>query len=44
MNSEFIQELTATFEGHAQQTESGIEFWQGRDLQPRWAIRSGGTL
>jgi DNA-damage-inducible protein D len=34
MNSESIQELTATFEGHAQQTESGIEFWQGRDLQP----------
>lgn len=34
MNSESIQALTATFEGHAQQTESGIEFWQGRDLQP----------
>ena len=34
MNSESIQELTTTFEGHAQQTESGIEFWQGRDLQP----------
>jgi DNA-damage-inducible protein D len=34
MNSESIQELTATFEGHAQQTESGIEYWLARDLQP----------
>ena len=34
MNSESIEAIPATFEGHAQQTESGIEFWQGRDLQP----------
>ena len=34
MNKESIQELTATFKGHTQQTQSGIEFWQGRDLQP----------
>lgn len=34
MNSEAIQELTATFEGHAQQTETGIEYWLARDLQP----------
>jgi len=34
MNSESIQQLTATFEAHAQQTESGIEYWLARDLQP----------
>jgi DNA-damage-inducible protein D len=34
MNSESIEAIPATFEGHAKQTESGIEFWQGRDLQP----------
>jgi DNA-damage-inducible protein D len=34
MNSESIQELTASFEAHAQQTESGIEYWLARDLQP----------
>lgn len=34
MNSESIYELTATFEAHAQQTESGIEYWLARDLQP----------
>ena len=34
MNSEAIQELTATFEAHAQQTETGIEYWLARDLQP----------
>ena len=34
MNSEAIQELTATFEAHAHQTESGIEYWMARDLQP----------
>jgi DNA-damage-inducible protein D len=25
--------LTATFEGHAQRTENGVEFWLARDLQ-----------
>jgi len=34
MNSESIQELTATFEAHAQQTDGGIEYWLARDLQP----------
>lgn len=34
MNSEAIQELTSTFEAHAQQTEGGIEYWRARDLQP----------
>lgn len=33
MKSQQIQELTATFEGHAQQTEQGIEYWLARDLQ-----------
>ena len=28
-----IQTLTDTFEGHAQQTETGIEYWLARDLQ-----------
>lgn len=28
-----IQQLTSTFEGHAQQTEGGIEYWLARDLQ-----------
>lgn len=33
MKSDQIQRLTDTFEAHAQQTESGIEFWLARDLQ-----------
>jgi DNA-damage-inducible protein D len=33
MNTDTIQALTETFEGHAQQTEGGIEFWLARDLQ-----------
>jgi hypothetical protein len=28
-----IQTLTGTFEGHAQQTETGIEYWLARDIQ-----------
>ena len=28
-----IQTLTDTFEGHAQQTENGVESWLARDLQ-----------
>ncbi len=28
-----IQQLTDTFEGHAQQTDNGIEYWLARDLQ-----------
>lgn len=33
MKTELIHALTETFEGHAQQTESGVEYWLGRDLQ-----------
>lgn len=33
MKSEIIRTLTGNFEGHAQQTEGGVEFWLARDLQ-----------
>ena len=33
MDTNQVQQLTATFEGHAQQTESGVEYWLARDLQ-----------
>lgn len=33
MNTEIIHALTTTFEGHAQHTENGVEFWLARDLQ-----------
>jgi len=33
MENELIYTLTETFEGHAQQTESGVEYWLARDLQ-----------
>jgi DNA-damage-inducible protein D len=33
MKTELVHTLTATFEGHAQQTESGVEYWLARDLQ-----------
>lgn len=33
MDTAQIQTLTATFEGHAQQTESGVEYWLARDIQ-----------
>lgn len=33
MKSELIETLTDIFEGHAQQTEGGIEYWLARDLQ-----------
>lgn len=33
MEAQQIQTLTATFEGHAQRMESGIEYWLARDLQ-----------
>ena len=33
MNSGLIQSLTDTFEGHAQQTEGGVEYWLARDIQ-----------
>jgi DNA-damage-inducible protein D len=33
MDTNQVQQLTATFEGHAQQTETGVEYWLARDLQ-----------
>lgn len=33
MKTELVQTLTTTFEGHAQQAESGVEYWLARDLQ-----------
>jgi DNA-damage-inducible protein D len=33
MKKEQIQNLTDTFEGHAQQTENGVEYWLARDVQ-----------
>lgn len=33
MKTELVQSLTTNFEAHAQQTESGIEFWLARDIQ-----------
>lgn len=34
MQSAMISELTETFEGHAQETDNGVEYWLARDLQP----------
>jgi len=33
MKSDLIRTLTDSFEGHAQQADSGVEFWLARDLQ-----------
>ena len=33
MEPQQIQSLTSTFEGHAQRTETGVEYWLARDLQ-----------
>lgn len=33
MKTEVVQALTETFEGHAQHTDSGVEYWLARDLQ-----------
>ena len=33
METNLVHQLTDTFEGHAQQTESGVEYWLARDLQ-----------
>ena len=33
METNLVQQLTENFEGHAQQTETGIEYWLARDLQ-----------
>ena len=32
MNIDIIQTLTSTFEAHAQQTETGVEYWLARDV------------
>lgn len=33
MKNDVIQSLTTSFEGHAQQTEGGVDYWLARDLQ-----------
>jgi hypothetical protein len=33
METNLIHQLTETFEGHGQQTETGVEYWLARDLQ-----------
>ena len=33
MERELVYTMTDTFEGHAQETEHGVEFWLARDLQ-----------
>ena len=33
MKFEVIIQLTETFEGHAQQTETGVDYWLARDIQ-----------
>lgn len=33
METNLVHQLTNTFEGHAQRTESGTEYWLARDLQ-----------
>jgi DNA-damage-inducible protein D len=33
MKTEIVQTLTSIFEAHAQQTETGVEYWLARDLQ-----------
>ena len=33
METNQILSLTETFEGHAQQTENGVEYWLARDIQ-----------
>ena len=33
METNLIQQLTDTFEGHAQQTETGVDYWLARDVQ-----------
>jgi DNA-damage-inducible protein D len=33
MKTEIVESLTNNFEAHAQQTESGVEYWLARDIQ-----------
>jgi hypothetical protein len=43
MKTELICSLTEHFEAHAQQANSGVEFWLARDLQHPLGMRSGKT-
>jgi DNA-damage-inducible protein D len=33
MKNDLIHSMTESFEGHAQETENGVEYWLARDLQ-----------
>ena len=33
MNTDTVHSLTETFEGQAQRTEAGVDYWLARDLQ-----------
>ena len=33
MKNDLIHNLTESFEGHAQSTENGVEYWLARDVQ-----------
>ena len=33
MQNDLIQRMTELFEGHAQETENGVEYWLARDVQ-----------
>ena len=33
MKNDVVRQLTESFEGHVQKTESGIEYWLARDIQ-----------
>lgn len=33
MNNDHIYQMTESFEGHAQETENGVEYWLARDVQ-----------
>lgn len=43
MKKEIIKHLTSDFESYAKQTQNGVEFWFGGDLQHYWTILSGAT-
>ena len=36
-----VNELTATFEGHAQQTDGGVEYWLAQTFSSSWATPNG---
>ncbi|NVZ10562.1 DNA damage-inducible protein D [Allochromatium humboldtianum] len=33
MHNDFVHAMTESFEGHAQETENGVEYWLARDVQ-----------